>query len=533
MSAKFDSSDGNTPAQPIAPGATAESRYRTLHTRRDPFLRRARKYATITIPSILPPIGTTQHTDLVEPYQGFGARLVTSLASRLMTAFLPPGQSFFQLRVKAEVLLGNEQDEESVEQQQFLTKYEQAINREIESAKWRAPTYLALQHLIVTGNVMEQTMPDNTIKVFRLDQYVVSRDPQGNVMEMIIQENLPPQGLPPVLAAMAGANDVTAGNLLPLYTWVRLAPRKGAATEFVWEIHQEFQGREVPGSRGVFDTNPFRALRWMAVIGEDYGRGKVEEHFGDLRSIDGLQQSLVEGSAMASRNITMIRPNAAGGLNLRRRLTKADNGEYVIGNPEDVEMLQFTNNNGLKTAAESIALLKQELGAAFLTNSSVQRKGERVTAFELRKLIEEIEQVLGGVFSSLQSEIQEGRITRLIFQMQDQEKLPDWSDPDDGQDIVEPAILTGIEALGRERDVERGGTFLQFVAQLTPEEREAIKMTDLLTKVANGVGLPGIVRSQAEVDERREQRLQQEAALGAIQQGAGQVIADSATQQEV
>ena len=37
--------------------------------------------------------------NLPQPYQSFGARCVVNLASRLMTALLPPGQNFFRLTV--------------------------------------------------------------------------------------------------------------------------------------------------------------------------------------------------------------------------------------------------------------------------------------------------------------------------------------------------------------------------------------------------------------------------------------------------
>ena len=42
-------------------------------------------------------------------------------------------------------------------------------------------------------------------------------------------------------------------------------------------------------------------LRFNVVDGENYGRGRVEEFLGDLRSLEALSQALVEGSAAATR----------------------------------------------------------------------------------------------------------------------------------------------------------------------------------------------------------------------------------------
>ena len=43
---------------------------------------------------------------------------------------------------------------------------------------------------------------------------------------------------------------------------------------------------------------------------EDYGRGRVEEFIGDLRSLNGLSQSLVEGASVASKVIFLVSPSA-------------------------------------------------------------------------------------------------------------------------------------------------------------------------------------------------------------------------------
>ena len=44
------------------------------------------------------------------------------------------------------------------------------------------------------------------------------------------------------------------------------------------------------------DRLPYQALRMIRVDNEDYGRGYVEEFLGDLKSLEGLSQSLVESA---------------------------------------------------------------------------------------------------------------------------------------------------------------------------------------------------------------------------------------------
>ena len=45
------------------------------------------------------------------------------------------------------------------------------------------------------------------------------------------------------------------------------------------------------------------------VDGECYGRGRVEEFIGDLKSLEALSQALVEGSAAAAKVVFTVSPS--------------------------------------------------------------------------------------------------------------------------------------------------------------------------------------------------------------------------------
>lgn len=488
---------------------SAKERYEALAVRREPFLRRARDYAELTIPTLMPPEGQSGWHELPETYQNFSARCVTGLASHLMGVMLPKSQRGFRLMVPAEVLMAEGMQSLPDNIEKGLALSEQLVSAEIERKRWRGPTYVGLQQLIVTGTILEQTLPDNRIKTYRLDQFVVVRDPTGMVIEVVIEEFLSPNSLPPELQ---GLLDVTAEKdapSVPLYTWVIWNARKG-----VWEVQQELNDRLVPKSKGVYEVSPFRAVRWCPVLGEDYGRSKVEEHRGDLMALEGLSKSAIDGAAMASRHITTIKPNSAGGLNLRRRLSAAKNGDVIIADPDDIGMVQFQNASGLQIAIEERRALMEDLAAAFLLNSSARRDAERVTAYEVRKMIDEIESVLGGVYTTISEEMQSPRMERLIYQMRARQQLPAWPDG-----MVEPTVLTGIDALDREKDVEKAQLAMQFLAALTPEERMRAKMDVVMAKFFSGIDLPDAVKTEDEY----QAELAQQQQMAAAQQIAGNI----------
>lgn len=495
----------------------AKARYDVLKIRREPFLRRARLYAELTIPGLLPPEGHNYSLDLPQPYQGLGARCVVNLSSRLMTALLPPGQNSFRFAIPAEVIAKSGNNSTPPDIEKNLALAEKQVHGEIERKGWRQPTNTSLQLTMVTGNALEHMLPDNTIRVFRLDQYVVVRDPSGKVVELIVEENMYPASMPPELRELAKVKDDQT-SVVPLYTWVRWNPKKS-----LYEAHQEIGDTIVPGSQGTWSILPFFPLRWTAIAGEDYGRGKVEEHAPDLISVEGLSKSLLEGAALASRHVQMIRPNASGGLNLRNRLSKAKNGDWVVGNPEDVNFMKFDNYPQLQFVSQELQALKTDLAAAFLLNSGTRRDAERVTAQELRMMAEELEGTLGGVYSTLNQEMAAPRLNRLILQMQKTGGLPEWP-----QGMIEPTVLTGLEALGREQDVQRVVTALQFLQGIPEEGQDYVKWPTLLNKGLLGLGLPDSVKSEAEVQQLRQQRAATQAVTasapqmvkGAIEQGA-------------
>ena len=246
--------------------------------------------------------------------------------------------------------------------------------------------------------------------------------------------------------------------------------------------------------------------------------------------MEGLEKAMLEQAAMAARNFIMVRPGATGG-GLKNRLTKAYNGDVIIGDPESVELKTFENSGGYQLTATQVDVIRGSLAKAFVLQSAGQRDAERVTATEIERDIQELEAALGGNFSSLSTSIMEGRTRVLIQQMQASEKLPAWP-----KGTVMPTILTGLEALSRERDIARAMQAGQIAAAFGPEALDVVKVEKILGRAFIGLGFPDAVRTPEETKALRDQRQQQqvmaemaaktvpgvakEAVKGAVQQKA-------------
>lgn len=484
-------------------GSCAEM-YEKLAARRETFLDRARECAKVTIPSLIPDGGHSYSSRFVTPYQGVGARGVNNLASKLLLALLPPNAPFFRLQVDdftLEELAGDEKMRAQVEES--LNKIERSIMTEMETDGLRSPMFEALKHLIVAGNVALYLPKDGGARVFPLSQFVTKRDPMGKVLYIIIKEEIAPATLPADIRAML---DEAASDeeKVPLFTKMYLEDGK-------YKMYQEISGMMIPGTEASYpeDKAPIMALRWTTIDGEDFGRSYVDEYLGDLISLEGLSKAILEASSVAAKIVFMVNPN---GTTRARDLAKAESGDIINGNAAEVTVLQSQKQADMTIAQSTAQTITQRIAQAFLMNTSVQRQGERVTAEEIRYMAGELEDALGGVYSILSQTFQLPLVSRIMDRMTKAKRIPALP-----KGIVRPAIVTGLEALGRGHDLQKLNLFLQTMGQLGPEAMASVNMGDLVTRVGTslGIDMSGLVKSQEEMqaDAQAAQEQQQQAQM--------------------
>ena len=513
--------------------ATAKQRWVKLNSLRNGVLDRARQAAQLTIPSILPDEGQDENAELPQPYQSLGARGVNNLASKLLLALLPPSQTFFRFSIDAEV---KEQLKDKASADDALRRRENKVMKWIERSNLRVAMFNALKQLIVTGNALLYLPKKGRMRTFRLDQFVVVRDPSGDVVEMFIKEEADPVTLPDEVISACNVNVSEGTDSTPadqknceIYTTAKL--KQGGK---MVEYYQEINDIEVPGTRGQspIAESPYIVMRWSATDNESYGRGHVEEYIGDLRSLEGLSMSIVGFSAVASKVIFLVHPNATTNVD---DLVIAHTGDFVTGALKDIEVLQLDKYQDFKVAESVLQDLILRLSHAFLLSSGTVRDAERVTAEEIRQQAQELEDVLGGVYTVQSQETQIPLVNRIISVMEgagDLDKLP--------KNIgVEPTIITGFEALGRGHELNRiRALFADIAGTFGPEVlQQYIKIGDALKKFATGhnVDIEDLFKSEDQVKKERaeaqQQQMQQmmlEKATGPVAGAAAKGIADKA-----
>ena len=381
----------------------------------------------------------------------------------------------------------------------------------INASNDRVAIHQAVKHLIVAGNSLV-FMGKDGLKNYPLNRYVVERDGDGNVIEIITKELISkkllgkdvPEPKPNEVSAGGGLNGRTgAGTVnddVEVYTYVRMDKNNGR-----WVWHQEVYDKIIPGSRSTAPKNasPWLVLRFNSFDGEAYGRGRVEEFLGDLKSLEALSQALVEGSAAAAKVVFLVSPSST---TKPQTIAQAGNGAIVQGRPDDVSVIQVGKTADFKTAFEMANILGQRISDAFMVLNI--RQSERTTAEEVRLTQLELEQQLGGLFSLLTVEFLVPYLSRTLLVLQRSNQLPKLP-----KNIVRPQIVAGVNALGRGQDRESLIMFIQTIAQaLGPEAlMKYVDTSEAIKRLATAQGIDtlNLIKTQDQVQGEMQQAQQQ------------------------
>ena len=489
----------------------ASQRYSQLSSGRSSFLDTAVECSELTLPYLVQHDNNSKggKQKLLQPWQSVGAKAVVTLASKLMLAMLPPQTAFFKLQVRDDKL-GEELDPAiRSELDLSFSKIERMIMDYIAASDDRVVVHQALKHLIVSGNALI-FMGKDGLKHYPLQRYVVNRDGNGNIIEIITKELISRKvlGLEPKPDYATDINNNNTGSDeddAEVYTCVKKDDSSGR-----WVWHQEVDDMIIPGSRSTApkSASPWLVLRFNTVDGEDYGRGRVEEFIGDLRSLNGLSQALVEGSSVAAKVIFLVSPSAT---TKPQTLAQAGNGAIIQGRPEDVGVVQVGKQADFATASQLALTIEKRILEAFLIPNV--RDAERVTAEEVRMTQLELDNSLGGLFSLLTVEFLVPYLNRILLVLQRSNEIPKLP-----KDLVRPKIVAGVNALGRGQDREALTLFIQTIAQTLGAEAllkfvdpsEAIKRL----AAAQGIDVLNLIKTQEQLD----QEMQQQQAMQANQE---------------
>lgn len=424
-----------------------------------------------------------------------GARGVNNLAAKLLLTLYPVNTAFFRYTLEGGA---------DSEMQTELQRNEKKIVDEIETTNTRTKLFECFRHSVVAGNALLD-LRKSMARVFHLDSFVCQRDPRGKIIDVITREKVTPKSLPiEIQAILEAAPDaleqdkahISENQFVSVYTWAHLDEN---SNDKFYNLVVEIAGVEINSSRVIAEELPLIPVRFHVTDGESYGRGLVEEYFGDLRTLEGLNRAIIEGSAGAARMLALVDPT---GLTKLRTVERAPNMAVRPGRAVDVTFAQVQKHADLSVALQLIDRLDTRLSFAFLLNTT--RDAERVTAEEIRFVAQELEDQLGGVFSQFATELQLPTVMVLQARLIREGRMDDLRQVKE----VKPAIVTGIAALERTRELIRLDQFIGgTVERFGPEALQHLNLSEYLSRraVALRVEKEGLVKPQQQVQQEQQQ----------------------------
>lgn len=496
---------------------SAQSRYQFLTSDREQFLEMGRRCAALTIPYLLTEEGLSEGGPLHTPWQSVGSKGVNVLSSKMMNSLFPITTKFFKLQIN-DAELASMPDMDATVRSEIdlsLAKMERIIMQQVSESNDRVYLHAAMKHLVVTGNALVYA-GKKALKTFPLDRYVINRDGDGTVVEIVTKEVIARELLPAEFQKAAPERDANAvGEDGPKFGVVDGKGRNGTDDAVVYthvthsdgqhKWHQECDGKVLPGSKSSspIGSSPWLPLRFNVVDSEAYGRGRVEEFLGDLNSLESLMKSLVQGSAAAAKVVFMVSPSAT---TKPQSLAQAATGAIIQGRPDDVGVVQVGKTADFKTVQDMISNLTQRLSDAFLVLSV--RQSERTTAEEIRATQQELNEQLGGIFGNLTAELLQPYLSRKLQLLTRSKKIPSLP-----KGLVLPTVVAGLNGIGRGQDRQALMEFVGTIAQaMGPEALQAyINPQEFLKRLAasSGIDSLGLVKGEEQLAQEKQQAQEQ------------------------
>lgn len=495
--------------------STIEAKFNELDALKGTLLARAEQYAAWTLPSVFLPTGTPHQTEVQNDMQSVGARAVNHLSNKLTLALFSPARPFFRLDVDSTLV--SELAEQGLNEatvQLALSRAEKQALKKLAKRGSRSALTNAMKHLIVTGNCLPFLPPDGgNMQIYSLRDYVVQRDLSGRVMLIITKDSKALETLPKDVRDQLKIDkpELKPTDNVNLYTKIELQENaKYYVTQSANDIDLTGEVETPQGKvRGIYTAKslPWIALTWNLPRGWSYGMGLVEDYAGDFHALSTLSESMVIGAAIAADLKFLVDPAGATDV---RALNSAKSGSYVPGRKEDIHALQTDKQNDWGMVLQIIQNYEKRLGLAFLLGSAVTRDAERVTAEEIRYQAQELETSLGGVYSRLAEDLQLPLANILLDDINIGDKTR-----------IEPVIITGLESLSRNTELENIMLFLNDlnqISQLAEPVLRRIKIPEFMAYVggARGVDYEKFMKDEETV--QGEMKQEQQAELAAQEQ---------------
>lgn len=488
-------------------------------------IQKASIYGKWTIPYLAAePSKDGRQAPLEGDFQSIGALLVNSLSSKLAGLLFPTTHPFMVVNLTPE---GRRVMEEALTSQGgsaedlnvMLSNLVSTASSKAFSGRAFFQLVLAFKHLIVTGNVaIKRNEEEQAIQCFGLNNFVVRRDGLGRVVEAIIKEDVYFGTLHEDVQNYVrnkgnlGADSADLRNrAVSKYTRIYRRPNDYVVEQGIDDV---VLGNEFTSTYEKHKL-PYIFPTWTLINGEHYGRSLVEDLKGDFAKLSAISEALAKYEIEALRVVFGVSAESFDAID---ELSLADTGEYVRVSPGAVQVIETGAAQKVQYILEDFEVVFGRLARAMMWRANT-RSGDRITAYEIRQEIEEVEAGMGGAYSALAENLQLPLSYLFLFET-DSTLIDAILDAEAGGVY----LTTGISALSKTTKAQRilevlaeAGQAVEIASQMD-QRIDPKRIVDLFFE-AKGLDFSELKKSDEE--------LQAEAQIQAQEAQAQQMMAQS------
>lgn len=460
---------------------TAKHAWLVLDGKRQGILSRAELCCKYTLPRIWTNEGEQEDTTAsTYDYQSVGALCVSHMSNRTVLTLFPPSRGFFRLEPPAQLAAIAEQlDVSETEVGAAMAKAERKAFKFLENSLQRPKLTRIAELLLATGNCLVLEEDDTALRVLSMRYYAIQRTRKGNVKCLIIREKVKFEELEDSVQAML-AGRFHMDQDVEFFTWVE-RQSGGWYKETQWVNEIQLPPNKFGARYANEEALPYHALTWSLADNRNYGSGLVEDYLRDFIALSAVSQAATEGSVACSQNRILVDP---GSTTKPDDFNQSVNNQAIPGTPETVQNIALGNPTGVQVSISQADQIERRLRQAFMLTSGIIRQAERLTAYEIRKMAEEMDIQHGGSYSALSGTIQpwmarwcmRGAKLEPIYTTESQIRL-----------------VTGTDAMSRGADVDNlrlAFEDLTTTQNLPQEVRSVLDWRALVTFIGDGRQTP-------------------------------------------
>lgn len=510
------------------------NRYKSLRDNRRTWEPDWKDIRDLTIPQIgkyldgdSPSIGNNGQNRFGKIFDGSPAYAFLVLASGMVSGNIPSSLKWFKLRIK------NEQMMNSHDVKLWLEIVEEMIYGVFSSANFYSRGHTGFLQTAMYGTycmgIFEDLKSIVSFQPLSIGTYYLSNGSDGEadtiyrdlyftsaqLLEQFGKENLPETIV----------NELSLDQTETLYHVIHAVEPNDFRMKCFgkWKYRSvyylnRFDREEAVLSVGGYERFPFVVLRWMVDTADAYGVASPGYMtLSDMKALNKLTKK-----SLRAVDLSVDPPLMADSSMQHERIFR-DPGDISFVNLngpsgsvqglKPLYQVQYDVSGNEAMKANTLQRIRQNCFVdLFLMMASVEK--DKKTAYEVAKLYEEKQQVLGPVIENVQNAFLRPCIETVFSILTSYDMLP----PPPDEIAEEPLEIEYISILAQAQKMGSLTNVMQFlqsfgaVAQLNPESLDKIDSDALVDVIADATGIPErILRDPKRVAAMREQRAQSQA----------------------